>query len=66
MSLQQLVELRFCLCQIKPVHGLGETQVGVDAGDDNACVYRQDLDADKGHPDVDIDYQALVQNGRSR
>jgi hypothetical protein len=56
MSLQQFVELRFCLCQIESVHGLGETQVGVDAGYHNAGFNCQDLDADQGHPNVDVDY----------
>ena len=51
-----------CLRQIKPVHGLGETQVGVDTGNDNACIYRQQLDAHKGHTNVDIDHQPLVQD----
>src|SRR5215217_125087 len=62
MSLQQLVELRFCLCQIKPVHGLGEAQVGVDTGNDNACIYREQLDTHKRHADVNVDHQALVQD----
>src|SRR4029453_2665696 len=51
------------LRQIKPVHGLGETQVGVDTGNDNACIDREQLDAYKGYTHVDIDHQALVQDG---
>ena len=34
----QLLELGFCLGQIKPVYGLGETQVRVDTGNDDACI----------------------------
>jgi hypothetical protein len=63
MSLQQFVELRFCLGQIKAAHGLGETQIGVDTGNDNARIYREQLNADKGHANVNIDHQALVQDG---
>ena len=50
------------LRQVKPVHGLRETQVGVDTGNDNACIDSQDLDADKGNPEIDVDHQALVQD----
>jgi hypothetical protein len=55
--------LRPCLGQVKPVYGLGETQVGIDTGNDDARIDRQDLDADKRDADVDIDYEALVQDG---
>jgi hypothetical protein len=55
--------LLLCLSQIKPVHGLSETQVGVNTRNDNAGIYRQQLDAQKGDANVDIDYQALVQDG---
>ena len=50
------------LRQIKPVHGLGEAKVSVDPGNDNACIDRQQLDAHKGHANVDIDNQTLVQD----
>ena len=51
------------LAQIKPVDSLGESQVGVDTGNDDACIYRQQLDPYKGDPDVDVDHQAFVQDG---
>ena len=54
---------RPCLGQVKPVHGLGEAQVGVDTGDDDACIDGEYFDAHKGNADVDIDYQALVPDG---
>jgi hypothetical protein len=53
---------RPCLGQVKPVHGLGEAQVGVDTGNDNPCIYGEQLDAHKGDADVDVDDQALVQD----
>ena len=60
-QLLQQLPLRFG--QIKPVHRLGETQIGVNTGNDNACIYRQDLDAHKGDTDINIDHQALVKDG---
>ena len=64
MPLRKLLhQLSLCLGQIKPVHGLGETQVGVDTGDDDARIYREQLDAYKGDTNVDIDHQALVEDG---
>jgi hypothetical protein len=51
------------LAQIEPVDSLGESQVGVDTGNDDACIYRQQLDPYKGDPDVDVDHQAFVQDG---
>jgi hypothetical protein len=38
--LYQLASTLLRLGQIKPVYGLGETQVGVNTGNDNACIYR--------------------------
>ena len=35
------------LREIKPSHGLRETQVRVDTGNDNACVYGEQFDAYK-------------------
>ena len=40
LSTYNVLQLPLCLGQIKPVHGLGETQVGVDTGNDNAGIYR--------------------------
>jgi hypothetical protein len=57
-----LHQVPLCLGQIKPVHSLGETQVCVDTGNDNACIYREQLNADKGHANVNIDHQTLVQD----
>jgi hypothetical protein len=37
-------------------------QVGVDAGDDDAGVDRDELDADDGDPDVGVDHQAFVED----
>ena len=42
-----LHQVPLCLGQIKPVQSLGETQVGVDTGNDNACIYREQFNADK-------------------
>src|SRR5215203_648564 len=50
------------LCQIKPVHSLGETQVGVHTGNNDACIYREKFDAHQRHPNVNIDHQAFVQD----
>jgi hypothetical protein len=51
------------LGEIKPVHGFGESQVGIDARNEDACINGQQLDPYKGHPDIDVDHQALVQDG---
>src|SRR5690606_14527059 len=48
--------------QIEPVDRLGEAQVGVHAGDDDAGVDGQQLDPDHGDPDVGVDHEALVQD----
>jgi hypothetical protein len=48
-----------CPGQIRPVHGLGEMQVGVDA--DNGRIHHEQLNADKGRANENIDYQALGQ-----
>jgi hypothetical protein len=50
------------LGQVKPVHSFGETQVGVDTGNHDACIHGEQLDAHKGHANLDIDDQALVQD----
>src|SRR5437588_605868 len=53
---------RLRLCQVEPVDGLGEAQVGVDARDDDAGVDGDQLDADDRDPDVGVDDEALVQD----
>jgi hypothetical protein len=50
------------LGEIKPVDGLGEAQVGVDTGNDNAGVDGEQFDAHKGDANIDIDHQTLVQD----
>ena len=47
---------------VEPVDGLGEPQVGVDAGDHDACVDGQDLDPDERDTDEGVDDDALVQD----
>ena len=47
---------------VEPVDGLGEPQVGVDAGDHDARVDGQDLDPDQRDPDEGVDDDALVQD----
>ena len=36
------------LGDVEPVHGLGESQVGGATGNDDACIYREQLDAHNG------------------
>ena len=50
------------LVQVEPVGGLGEPQVGVDTGDDDAGVDGQELDPDQGDPDEGVDDEALVED----
>ena len=52
------------LVEVEAVGGLGEPQVGVDAGDHDPGVDRQDLDPHEGDPDEDVDDQALVEDER--
>ena len=37
--------LRVGFADVETIHCLGEAQVGVDTGNDYACIYRQELDA---------------------
>src|SRR3954454_17832393 len=48
--------------QVEPVGRLGETEVGVDARDDDARVDRQQLDTDEGDADVRVDDEAFVED----
>src|SRR3954470_15642738 len=48
--------------QVESVGGLGEAQVGVDAGHDDAGVDGHDLDADEGDLGEHVDHQALVED----
>ena len=50
------------LVEVEPVGRLREAEVGVDAGDHDASVDRQQLDADQRDPDVGVDDDALVQD----
>ena len=59
----QLVEALAALrVQVETVGGLGEAQVGVDAGHDDAGVDRDDLDAHERDLGEDVDDQALVED----
>ena len=42
--------------------GLGEAQIGIDTGNDNACIYREEFDAHMGDAKVNVDDEALVQD----
>src|SRR6185503_7239351 len=48
--------------EVEPPDGLRETEVGVDARDHDACIDREDLDADERDADVGIDDQPLVED----
>ena len=50
------------LGDVKAIHRLGESQVGIDTGDDDASINGEQLDAHKGQANVNIDDQALVQD----
>src|SRR5439155_2450041 len=50
------------LRQVEPVDRFGEAEVGVDAGDDDAGVDRDQLDADHGDADVRVDHEPLVED----
>ena len=47
---------------VKADHRLDESQVGIDTGNDNARIYREQFDAHKGDAKVNIDDQDLVQD----
>src|SRR4051794_37308803 len=48
--------------QVEPVGRLGEAQIGVHTGHDDAGVDGQQLDADEGDPDVGIDHEPVVED----
>src|SRR3954452_10839469 len=50
------------LVQVQTVRGLGELEVRVHTRDDDACVDRDQLDADQRHLDEGVDDQALVED----
>jgi hypothetical protein len=47
---------------VQPVGRLRKLQEGVDAGDHDEDVDRENLESEQGHPDEDVDDQALVKD----
>src|SRR5215469_13410302 len=58
----QLRQARLVLGDVQPVDCLGEPEVGIHAGDDDARVDGQKLDADQRNPHVRVDDQPLIQD----
>ena len=50
------------MVEVEPIDRLGKAEIGVDTGDHDPGIDRDQLDPDHGDPHVGVDHEALVQD----